>query len=102
MKNIFTALAIVSLAACAPLSANIWGQWGAPEQADRAIAITQATKYVNVTNGEVVTFLANGKTFTWYFDSPQGLQSFRLNTIAPAGALDHTVTAYVAPNPLYE
>ena len=74
------------------------GQAAASSQAARTVVITPSTRYVNVVEGEVVTFVANGTPFTWNFDCPPGTSSFPLNRVAPAGALDHTVTAYVQPN----
>ncbi|MDM0014814.1 CzcE family metal-binding protein [Variovorax sp. J22P168] len=90
------------LAACAPIRANLLGQPDDPQQASRTIVITSATKYVNVTGGDVVTFLIGEREFTWHIQAPQGLYTFQLNTIAPSGLLDHPVTVYVAPDPLYE
>ena len=42
-----------------------------------------------------------GQTFTWDFDGPDTVWAFDLNKVTPPGLLDHTVTAYVSPNPLY-
>ncbi|SFB34780.1 Heavy-metal resistance protein CzcE [Collimonas sp. OK607] len=69
--------------------------------ATRTIVITPDTRYVNVTGGETVRFLVGGKSFAWNFDGSIMVSSFDLNRTAPASMLDHTVTAYVAPNPLY-
>ncbi|MDM0020831.1 CzcE family metal-binding protein [Variovorax saccharolyticus] len=102
MKKILAALSAAALAACAPIGPSMLGHRDEPNQASRTIVITPATKYVNVADGEVVTFRSNDTAFTWYIDGPQGLYSFQLNTIAPSGTLDHAVTVYVAPNPLYE
>jgi hypothetical protein len=74
------------------------GQAASAGQAGRTVVITPSTRYVNVTDGEVVTFVAKGAPFTWAFDCPPGTSSFRLNRVAPAGALDHPVTAYIQPN----
>ena len=67
--------------------------------ATRTIAIQPDTRYVNVTGGEVVRFTAGDRSFAWNFNGR--LSSFDLATVAPQGMLDHKVTAYVAPNPLY-
>lgn len=69
---------------------------------ERTITITPDTKYVNVEGGEVVKFNAGGQSFTWDFDGAETVTSFDLNRVTPAGMLDHKVTAYVSPNPLYE
>jgi len=67
--------------------------------ATRTIQIDAKTKYVNVTANETVKFEANGSAFAIYFAG--GLSAFDLNQLAPAGVLDHKVTAYVAPDPVY-
>jgi hypothetical protein len=67
--------------------------------ADRVIHITPDTKYVNVVGGQTVKFDVNGQSFAWNFSGPETVTSFDLNRVAPAGVLDHKVTAYVATNP---
>ncbi|MDY7547611.1 CzcE family metal-binding protein [Glaciimonas sp. Gout2] len=67
----------------------------------RTIVITPDTKYVNVTGGQTVRFIAGDKSFAWNFDGAIAVSSFVLNRAAPASMLDHKVIAYVAPNPLY-
>ena len=69
--------------------------------AQRTIAITPDTKYVNVEGGQTVRFDVGGQTFAWNFDGSVTVGSFDLNRVAPPGLLDHPVTAYVSPNPLY-
>jgi hypothetical protein len=102
MKKLSIVLAaagmLASMAATAALPAKLLGAAAAPEQAQRTVVITPTTRYVNVTEGDVVTFVENGKAFTWDFDSAPDISSFPLNRVAPAGVLDHTVTAYVARN----
>ena len=64
--------------------------------ATRTIVILPKTKYVNVTENEAVKFTSNGAEFAVIF---AGIRSgWDLNLLAPAGALDHEVTVYVAPN----
>ena len=103
MKKLSIVLAaagmLASMAATAALPAKLLGAAAAPEQAQRTVVITPTTRYVNVTEGDVVKFVANGTTFAWNFDSPPGINSFELNRVAPAGALDHPVMVYVAINP---
>ncbi|HKU06944.1 MAG TPA: CzcE family metal-binding protein [Bradyrhizobium sp.] len=73
----------------------------APESAAaRTIVITSDTKYVNVTGGETIRFVVGEKSFLWNFDGRM-IDSFDLNRTAPLGMLDHRVTVYVAPNPMY-
>ena len=69
-----------------------------PEEATRSITIAPATRFVNVSYGDVVDFKTpSGQEFTVRFDVAQGVSSFDLQRVAPAGALDHQVTAYVVP-----
>jgi hypothetical protein len=67
--------------------------------ATRTIVIAPDTRYVNVIGGETVKFVVGDKSFAWTFDG--AYPSFDLNQTVAAGTLDHKVTAYVAPNPLY-
>ena len=102
MKKRFIVLAVAgmvaSVAASAAGRADLLGDPSTDNQAQRTIVITPTTKYVNVTEGDVVKFVANGTAFAWNFDSPPEITSFELNRVAPAGALDHPVTVYVARN----
>lgn len=75
---------------------------GAPapvSAATRTVVIAPGTRYVNVIGGETIRFVVGDKSFGWAFDGTY--PSFDLNQVAPAAMLDHKVTAYVAPNPLY-
>jgi Heavy-metal resistance protein CzcE len=65
----------------------------------RTIKIDAKTKYVNVTGHETVRFETNGNAFAIRFANV--LPQFDLNQLAPAGVLDHKVTVYVAPDPVY-
>ncbi len=67
--------------------------------ATRTIAIRPDTRYVNVTGGEVIRFDIGNKSFAWSFNGQRS--SFDLARVAPGSVLEHPVTAYVAPNPLY-
>ncbi len=102
MKKLSIALVVAGMVASATAGAADptarLGEQATPNQAQRTIVIKPTTKYVNVTEGEVVKFVANGKTFAWNFDSPE-VSSFPLNRVAPVGALSQTVTAYITPNP---
>ena len=77
---------------------DLYGDPTAVSEATRTIEIKPGTKYVNVHSGEVVLFISNGQSFAFNFDNPQA-ESFDLERVAPAGMLDHKVTAYVAPSP---
>jgi hypothetical protein len=102
MKKLSIVLAVAgmvaSLAASAAVRADLLGDPSPANQAQRTIVITPTTKYVNVTEGDVVRFVVDGQTFVWNFDGSPDINSFPLNRVAPAGVLDHTVTAYVARN----
>jgi len=75
--------------------------------ATRTIPIDAKTKYVNVTAHETVKFVANGNAFAINFSGGSATtfafvpSAFDLNQLAPAGVLNHKVTVYVAPDPLY-
>lgn len=92
--------AILSLSACTSMGETdqviaLWGDPVSPSLATRTIVIGPGTRFVNVEGGEVVKFVAGDQTFAWAF-APQGGSDFELNRIAPAGALDHRVMAYVS------
>jgi hypothetical protein len=94
----------LSLSALPSIAATRLGLLGKPAPqatADRTITITPDTRYVNVEGGQIVKFDGGGKIFTWDFDGPENVFSFDLNWVTPPGLLDHVVTAYVSPNPLY-
>jgi hypothetical protein len=67
------------------------------DSAERTIVIDPGTRWVNVTQGEKVKFLANGREFVIDFDGVD--QSVDLRKLAPAGMLDHQVETYVRTSP---
>lgn len=91
--------------ACAPLDApprpDLWGAPAPVSAATRTIVITPDTRYVNVTGGEVVTFVVGDKAFAWSFNGTRYVAPFDLSITAPPGVLDHAVIAYIAPDPRY-
>lgn len=95
----------LALTACAPMDysrrVDLLGEPAPVSAATRVIAITPGTKYVNVTGGEIVRFVVGDKSYAWNFDGGDYADAFALNLTAPPGVLDHTVIAYVEPNPLY-
>jgi formylmethanofuran dehydrogenase subunit B len=93
------ALGFVNLSASAFTRSSPMGEVVPQLGAMRTIRIDAKTKYVNVTANETVKFEASGSAFAVNFAA--GLSAFDLNELAPAGVLDHKVTVYVAPNPLY-
>jgi hypothetical protein len=92
-------LGLANLSASAFTPSSPMGEVVPQLGAMRTIRIDAKTKYVNVTANETVKFEANGNAFAINFAG--GLSAFDLNQLAPAGVLDHKVTVYVAPNPLY-
>jgi hypothetical protein len=112
MKPIFRNIAVLALSAAslsayaAMKPADLFGEpaqapsneravYSAP--AERTIAITGDTKWVNVNHYEVVRFTSNGQEFTWYFDGMAQTRPFNLAQIAPAGFVNRSVAVYVAP-----
>lgn len=93
-------LSLSTLSSMAAMHPNLLGEAAPAALASRTITITPDTRYVNVEDGQAVNFDVGGKTFTWAFNGPA--TSFDLNRVAPPGLLDHVVTAYVAPNPIYK
>jgi Heavy-metal resistance protein CzcE len=75
---------------------DLVGESVSPTAASRTIVINDNTKWVNVTHGDVVKFVANGQEFAFAFDG-QPFESIDLAQIAPSGALAHTVQVYIAP-----
>lgn len=68
---------------------------------DRTIVLTPATRYINVEGGQSVRFIVGDKAFAWHFIVARTVNAFDLKEVAPAGLLDHTVMAYVSPDPKY-
>ncbi|SFA71883.1 Heavy-metal resistance protein CzcE [Collimonas sp. OK607] len=93
------ALSVSAASSMAASNHSLLGETAAPAATSRVITITPDTKYVNVQGGQAVQFNAGGGTFSWSFNGPA--KSFELNRVAPSGLLDHPVTVYVSPNPLY-
>jgi photosystem II stability/assembly factor-like uncharacterized protein len=67
-----TLAAILSVACASPSSnsvpANYLGEPAWPFAATRTIVVEPGTRWVNVTGGDIVKFMAGGKTFAWNFD----------------------------------
>jgi hypothetical protein len=68
---------------------------------ERTIPITPATRWVNVTSGETVHFIAGDQAFAWNFQVSPNVATFDLNQVAPPGVLARRIPVYVTPNPLY-
>ena len=102
-----TTLGFLNLSASAFTPSRSMGEVVPLSGAMRTIPIDAKTKYVNVTAHETVKFVANGNAFAITFSGSPATtfafvpSVFDLNQLAPAGVLDHKVTVYVAPDPLY-
>jgi plastocyanin len=83
-----------------PKAAN-YGEAVPAQAAERTIVIKPDTKYVNVDNGQTVTFVEGDKTFTWHFDTLRPSDDFELSAIAPQDFKGDNIEVYVATNPLY-
>ena len=73
------------------------GQLAPTDSADRTIIIESGTRFVNVTQGEKVKFVANGREFVVDFNGVA--QNLDLRQLAPEGTLDHKVETYVGVSP---
>ena len=104
MKNTLTvAIAAVGLVGCLFAAAQGRGNifLGSPvpvAQAGRTIVINPETRWVNVSQGETIRFVAGSTEFNWRFDGPDA-RSFDLAQVAPAGAVPGSITVYVAGIP---
>lgn len=77
-----------------------WYGVAAPDHtAQRKIEIKPDTRWVNVTNGETVTFVADGQRFTFHFQTYPTTQVVDLATLAPSGVNIKPVRVYVAESP---
>jgi Heavy-metal resistance protein CzcE len=97
------ALSLAALAGCATRNdpIDLYGYPQPPDAYGRTIVIAPDTRYVNVTGGETVRFVAGDKIFAWNFFVARTVSNFDLNAVAPPGVLDHPVRVYVAPDPRY-
>jgi hypothetical protein len=100
-------LGFLNLSASAFTPSSPLGEAAPLSGAMRTIPIDAKTKYVNVTAHETVKFVANGNAFAIRFRDGSATASafvpsaFDFEQLAPAGVLNHKVTVYVAPDPLY-
>lgn len=93
---VLTLSAAALSAGAATMRTDLLGEPAQASAAERTLVINGNTKYVNAKHGEVIRFMANGREFVWNFDGLAQPQPFDLSQIAPAGAVDHSVTVYVA------
>jgi hypothetical protein len=69
--------------------------------AEKVITITPQTKYVNVNNGDKVTFMRDGKSFTWNVRTLRETDDLRLSSVAPAGFDTTGIEVFVDRDPTY-
>ncbi|WP_394778261.1 CzcE family metal-binding protein [Undibacterium sp.] len=93
------AISATALSSMAATDVALLGEATPASVVARTVKITPSMKYINVKGGEAVSFNAGGKTFTWIFDGT--VASFNLQRIAPPGAMDHAVIAYITADPSY-
>jgi hypothetical protein len=105
MRALCTAFLLLILTGCASMGAepapDLLGNPAAVGTGVRTLNITPQTKHVNVTGGEIIDFKVGDKAFAWHFFVASSISSFDLKRVAPPGVLDHSVIAYVAPDPRY-
>src|SRR5580658_8438799 len=74
-------------------STPIWiGQLVHTDTADRTIVIDAGTRYVNVSQGEKVKFVANGREYVVDFNGVD--RNTDLRHLLPAGAVDREIITY--------
>ncbi|HTN65667.1 MAG TPA: CzcE family metal-binding protein [Burkholderiaceae bacterium] len=104
ISTVVMLLAAITLTSCATRT-SYTDLYGIPVPAngfaDYSLTIGPNTKYVNVVGGEIVRFVVNDKSFIWHFMVARTIGRFDLKEVAPAGILDHSVIAYVKPDPRY-
>ena len=103
MKLIPTIAAALVLGATMIVNANAAstplyiGQLVQTDDADRTIVIEPGTRYVNVTLGEKVKFVANGQEYVIDFNGI--VRNTDLRNLLPAGVLDREIITYVGQSP---
>lgn len=80
---------------------DLLGNAAPSSAATRTIVITPETKWVNVEGGEVINFVVGNQSFGWDFYVGTSVWSFDLQLVAPPGVLNHSVKAYLSPDPRY-
>lgn len=105
MRSLFFSACMLFLAGCTSLYSepplDLLGNPATVGTGARTLVITPQTKHLNVTGGEIIDFKVGDKAFAWHFFVASTISSFDLRRVAPPGMLDHSVIAYVAPDPRY-
>jgi len=94
---------LATLAACSSAGprADLLGMAAPASSATQTVTITPDTRWVNVTGGDTVRFVAGEREFAWNFNVNPMVATFDLNRVAPPGLLGRELPVYVDPNPLY-
>jgi hypothetical protein len=86
-------IGLASASSFAAPATNLLGASAPTTSAARTVVLNDNVKNVAVDYGETVRFVSGGQDFAVKFDGIR--TAFDLNALAPAGALNHGVTAYV-------
>lgn len=105
VRLMFAPAMLALLAACTsgPVQqrADLLGTAIPASAAAHSVVITPDTRWVNVTGGDTVRFVAGGSEFGWDFHVSPLVQVFDLNRVAPHGLLGRPLPVYVDPDPNY-
>jgi hypothetical protein len=108
MKTMHTLLGFVFAASAftlnvhaADIDSGFYGTPASEQSAGRVIEITPATRHVNVTEGETVTFRIGDQQFTWTFHMLHQEGALSLSAILPRGLRAEGVMVYVAADTSY-
>lgn len=96
MSALFIVTATGASAASGSQDSGPYGQ-AVAGTASRVVMIDPASRYVNVTRLETVSFVIDGKTTTWHFDT-LGTRSFPLSKAIPGA---NGVQVYLTESPMY-
>lgn len=77
-----------------------FGSAAPSSSAQRTIKLDQNSKYINVTQGETITFVFEGNSFTWNFDT-FGTPVFNLKEIAPKNINTQNIVIYTREDPTF-
>lgn len=77
-----------------------FGNAASSSSAQRTVKLDQNSKYINVTQGETITFVFEGNSFTWNFDT-FGTPVFNLKDIAPKNINTQNIIIYTREDPTF-
>jgi len=70
-------------------------------QAERVVEIRPGARWANVTNGQMVKFVVDGKSFNYHVWTLPNVNAFDLDKIAPADVKAAGIKVYVAESAPY-